>query len=508
MASNLGTLAVYLTADTNKFNSALRNAQMSIGKFATVAKIGAVAGAAAISAFAVKSVQAYSESEDAINNFEAALRANGDEVEKTSKRFQKFASDMESLTIFDDEQILNTLTYGRNLGIATDKLQDAGKAAAGLAAKYKIDLQSAMQLVGKAAAGNTGTLSRYGIILDDTLSKEEKFNALLKIGVANFSLAEAQTKTLQGRVKQLSNAWGNLQEAIGGVILQIINVKGGAVDATNAIQKLTEIITRNASKWSIAIQEWIINVKYGFLLIYEVGESFFENMFIKIFSFVDDFKVAFKWVGDNFEDLFFNMDTVAVEALKALGKNLIATLSLPIDIAAGKIKNLFEGIREFDPGKLLNAMTSKDTLSEYFQILGNNIKTGMVNISSKLEIPAPSFNDFSSQYKDIGDVVLGVDDKRLEALKKLYEQPLIAAQKQTQQIEETVSTINSANATPQMKFAGAVEKGTVDAYRAELAGKNTTEEYTKKTADNTEKMYRAQTQANSYLSKFANLGVA
>ena len=50
----------------------------------------------------------------------------------------------------------------------------------------------------------------------------------------------------------------------------------------------------------------------------------------------------------------------------------------------------------------------------------------------------------------------------------------------------------SSGTIKENRFAAAVEAGTVDAYRAELAGKNSAEEYSKKTADNTEKMYKEQ----------------
>jgi TP901 family phage tail tape measure protein len=146
---------------------------MSIASFSGIVKTGIAASVATMGVLAVKGVQAYAEQEDAVNNLNAALSANGDSIDRYSQKFQDFASKMQSQTIFGDEATLETMAYGRNLGIVASKLEEATTAAAGLAAKYNIDLNSAMQLIGRASQGQTGTLARYGIILDDTLSKEK-----------------------------------------------------------------------------------------------------------------------------------------------------------------------------------------------------------------------------------------------------------------------------------------------------------------------------------------------
>jgi hypothetical protein len=113
------------------------------------------------------------------------------------------------------------MTYAKNLGVQTSQLEAAAKAAVGLAAKYRLDLNSAMQLVGRASQGQTQMLTRYGIILEETLSPQEKFNALLKIGADSFSLAEAQAKTASGEIAQMNNAVGDYGEVLGEFILPI-----------------------------------------------------------------------------------------------------------------------------------------------------------------------------------------------------------------------------------------------------------------------------------------------
>lgn len=130
-------------------------------------------------------------------------------------QYKAYAAQMQSLTVYGDEQILTQMAYARNLGVTKDKLQEAATAAIGLAARFRIDLASAMMLVGRASQGQTQMLTRYGIIIDQNLSAQDKFNELLKIGAQSFRLAEEETKTAEGALAQLKNTYGDILEIIG-----------------------------------------------------------------------------------------------------------------------------------------------------------------------------------------------------------------------------------------------------------------------------------------------------
>ena len=103
--------------------------------------------------------------------------------------------------------------------LSAEQLPAAQKAAIGLAAAFNMDLQTAFQMVGTAAAGNTATLSRYGIVLDEGLSAQEKFNKVLEIGASKFPLAEAAATSFGGRVAQMKNAMSDMAENIGYAVL-------------------------------------------------------------------------------------------------------------------------------------------------------------------------------------------------------------------------------------------------------------------------------------------------
>jgi len=145
-------------------------------------------------------------------------------VEGSITGFKAYAAEMQKLTIYGDEQILSQMAYAKNLGVTTDKLQEATTAAIGLAAQYRIDLASAMMLVGRASQGQTQMLTRYGIVIDQNLSTQDKFNELLKIGAESFNLAEEAAKTSEGTWTQFKNTIGDTAEELGGPFLDYITI--------------------------------------------------------------------------------------------------------------------------------------------------------------------------------------------------------------------------------------------------------------------------------------------
>lgn len=152
----------------------------------------------------------------------AAIGETNNRHSRAVASLKAYAAAMQRLTVHGDEEILSQMAYAANLGVTKDRLEKATTAAIGLAAKYRIDLRSAMMLVGRASQGQTQMLTRYGIVLDQTLSNEEKFNRLLEIGAGAFGLATAETKSAEGAMKQLSNIWGDFKEDIGPGVIDVI----------------------------------------------------------------------------------------------------------------------------------------------------------------------------------------------------------------------------------------------------------------------------------------------
>jgi hypothetical protein len=184
-------------------------------------------------------IRASQEQESAETALKGALRATGLEVEQNSKVLQNYAASLQQATVHGDELLMTAMAQMQNIARFdnTETLMRATKAAIGLSAAFGIDLATAMDLVGKAGAGNTMMLSRYGIVLDETLGKADKFNQVINIGTGYFGLAADQAQTSAGSIQQLKNTWGDFQETLAtGVLPEIKRL-------TNALKPLIEYAT-------------------------------------------------------------------------------------------------------------------------------------------------------------------------------------------------------------------------------------------------------------------------
>lgn len=232
-----------------------------------LAVAGAVAG---LTSFMKSALQAYMEQETANNKLNVALQNQGIYTAQTSMELQKYAAALMQTTTFSDEAIVEQMALLTTFGLTGNKMKEATKAALDLAVGLGIDLRSATMLVGKAAAGETGALSRYGIVIADNTPKAEKFAAVLQQVNARFGgAAQSQVDTTAGRITNLGNRWGELKETIGGMLVPALTVVLGQ------FEKVVTVVDAITSS-SAPFVRFAVDVGSGFL---ELGKSIINGLF-------------------------------------------------------------------------------------------------------------------------------------------------------------------------------------------------------------------------------------
>jgi len=206
----------------------------------------AVIGGGLLAAFSIKkAIEQASQQEDAINAINAALAASGNFTRQASLDFQAYAAQLQSVTTVADDVILKNAALLASLGgLSGEGLKKATKAALDLAAGLNIDVASAFNLVAKAADGNVGVLSRYGIRVAATGDKTMDFARALEIMNHKFGgLAESKVNTFSGALAQMENTFSDLLKEFGRFVTQsplLIGVfkmiSSGIVDAVNGIK--------------------------------------------------------------------------------------------------------------------------------------------------------------------------------------------------------------------------------------------------------------------------------
>lgn len=187
-------------------------------------------GKAIVGAFSVHQVlefgrvttQAFGEQESALRKLEAALLAQGMLTPVVSQQYKDLAAQFQQTTVFSDDLVTEMQALLVQVGnVMPNQMEGALEAATNLAAGLGIDLRTATMLVGKAFEGETGTLKRYGIVIDETKLKAGGTAVVLEAINQKFGgQAQAQIQTYNGKLAQFNNTLNDSQEDIGGVVTQ------------------------------------------------------------------------------------------------------------------------------------------------------------------------------------------------------------------------------------------------------------------------------------------------
>jgi hypothetical protein len=204
---------------------------------------GAAAGLVTVSAVfrgITSSVEAANVQLQAVAAVESRLRSMGDAAGFTSGQLQKMASNLQQISLFGDEQILQEvtsvmLTFGR---VAGEEFERAQKASLDLSAALGGSLQGAAMQVGKAlqdpVQGLTA-LRRSGVSFsDEQVNLIKRLNETGRAAEAQRMIlaelerqfggaAESARRAGTGPIQGLKMAFGDMQEELGMRLLPALN---------------------------------------------------------------------------------------------------------------------------------------------------------------------------------------------------------------------------------------------------------------------------------------------
>jgi hypothetical protein len=236
-------------ATKEEFDLIVRARDQASSKLKGVTKniVGMVAAYATIRtgvAFLKEAIAAAAETETVYNDLNASLERHGMNWRKVGKELKQHAGNMQTATGISDEAIAGSMQMLIDYGSTAAEAQERVKTAMDLAVGGHMDLRAATDLVAKASVGYTATLSRYGIILDESLPKSEKFAAAIKMINERFGgAAQARMKTYAGKVSLLKESWGDFTENVGLFLTGQAGPLSSAIGGlTTLIQKMTEAL--------------------------------------------------------------------------------------------------------------------------------------------------------------------------------------------------------------------------------------------------------------------------
>ena len=236
-------------------NTGFSNMAVGIGK--AVAAFAAIKG---VIDFFASSVQAANENARAVNTLAAAYNAVGYTAQGAMKQAQDFATKMQSLTGIADEAFLNAQRLLANYGVVGSKAQEAIQAAYALSIGTGKDFSTTMDLVARAAVGQTSALSRLGIQVDKNTESGAQFDAVLaQINERFGATAQAAMGDSTTKLNALKESWGDFKEQVGA------GLNDGLVPAvdflTKAVGWLNQAFKSLGAIFGIVFDQAMIGVK-------------------------------------------------------------------------------------------------------------------------------------------------------------------------------------------------------------------------------------------------------
>lgn len=160
-------------------------------------------------------VVAFKEAEEATNKLNQSLINQGIYTKALSEGYQKMASELESVTTFQDDSIVAAQAQMQSYLGQTKISKELMMATLDLAAAKKMDLASAAEMVAKSIGTSTNALARQGIELEKGATKTEKMQKVISVLNDRYGgMATEQAKGL-GSITQMKNAVNNFLEVVG-----------------------------------------------------------------------------------------------------------------------------------------------------------------------------------------------------------------------------------------------------------------------------------------------------
>lgn len=423
MAKNSeATLLLKIKSSGESVLSKTKAALGDIKTWATAAFAALTSGAA---------IHAFKESEAATNSLNQSLITQGIYTKALSESYSKMASELQSLTTFDDDAIKAAQAKMQAYLGQTKISKELMMATLDLATAEKTDLSSAAEKVGKAIGTKTNALARSGIALDANASKSEKMSKVLAgLNTLHGGQAEAAAQGL-GALDQMKNAFGDLLEVIGERLAPYV-IKGAQSITAFAVALQNNQTFITGMDYALkGLSQVAAVVKMNFLNLKDLLVGYFSTVYAAVKKLSSgDLAGAWSAIKDGFADTTTNITNNAKGFLadsKAIWADNTKAQAAADDetlkkkkIAADKARSIRESA-QFDDEAFFKARDEKE-LNRL--ITNERLKTDMrllyLNSQIANETDATKKYELEIQKRKFLDEQYAADDRKREQDKQTF----------------------------------------------------------------------------------------
>lgn len=222
--------------------------------------------------FAAATIQAFGRQEMAVQKVASAIRSQGGVVSEVLPIMQSLASEIQRITTYGDEQVLEMQSLAAAMGITSSQMSEVVQNAIGLSSALGMDVMTATKAASAAIQGKTTALQEYIPSLIKCKSEAEKLATVQRLAAGGFEQARDRVDTLDGKLKQAANAWGDLQEVVGEAfapaVKNVAGLLGGLCEILTFFPTVTKALTISLTSLAVGFAF----TKVGGLL--KVADSF------------------------------------------------------------------------------------------------------------------------------------------------------------------------------------------------------------------------------------------
>lgn len=261
---------------------------------------------------------------------------------------KSYASELQRVTKFSNEEAEATILLGLSMGITTSKIAEATKQSIGLNAITggKLGLADSMKGLANANVGVFTSLERYIPELRTTKDETEKLAILNRKAADGFELAKVAATQGLGPLVQMKNALDDMAKSIARPFLPAVQ------KAQLAVKKWAENNEEKFASWSAAAALHIGKAKDTFLGFVDFMKNDFTNSMVVVW---DSFLILLKAAMDSAIILAGEGGRNAGNAFRAglIGNEPTTTAQIEaFKKAGGKTFTLGQAAKTVDPGPL------------------------------------------------------------------------------------------------------------------------------------------------------------
>lgn len=234
----------FVIGGKDKASAAMQSVAKSMARMqaATVAYITATLSAQGLN----KINEAYDKQAESVKKLNSALAIRGQQA--ASAGMQDFAKNMEKLTGVSDQTTLGLMQQAQSLGFATDKMDDAAKAAIGLAAATGKTAEQSLGDMKAALEGNFDAFVGLNPQIMYMRTNQEKLAAVMAIANQGLQQQSQDMGTVSGSGRRADSAIGSLMESFGKIIAPIrVLINAGLQQLATALDKLLVPVVQYAT---------------------------------------------------------------------------------------------------------------------------------------------------------------------------------------------------------------------------------------------------------------------